>query len=202
MIDRALYLSRDWDFDDERRVLAGFPDEVAFADKPQQAAILITRARAQGFPARWVAGDEVYGGRALCLSIGELGFDYAIAVPATHRVDTTASRFETAAVSARRPRRAWQPPRTGHGAVGDRHYHWAMIEVIGDDTLHRLAGRSRAETPSAAQTHARRRAIRRPGHAWRARWRNLSGAVSLDVQPGHEVRGQSRASQQDPVTSS
>jgi SRSO17 transposase len=30
LIDRALYLTRDWAFDDERRELAGVPDEVAF----------------------------------------------------------------------------------------------------------------------------------------------------------------------------
>lgn len=133
LIDRALYLTRDWAFDDERRTLAGVPDELAFATKPQQAAVLLARARAQGFPARWVAADEVYGGRDLRVSIRELGFDYAIAVPATHRVDTPAGRFETAAVLAKLPRRAWQRMRTGHGTKGDRHYDWAMIKVTGDD---------------------------------------------------------------------
>jgi len=134
LIDRALYLTRDWAFDDERRELAGVPDEVAFATKPQQAAVMLARARAQGFPARWVAADEVYGGRDLRLCIRELGFDYAIAVPATHRVTTPAGRFDTAAVLAKLPRRAWQRIRTGHGTKGDRHYDWAMIEIIGDDT--------------------------------------------------------------------
>ena len=134
LIDRALYLTRDWAFDDERRALAGVPDELAFATKPQQAAVLLARARAQGIPARWVAADEVYGGRDLRLRIRELGFDYAIAVPATHRVSTPAGRFETAAVLAKLPRRAWQRMRTGHGTKGDRHYDWAMIEIIGDDT--------------------------------------------------------------------
>jgi len=107
---------------------------VAFATKPQQAAVLLARARAQGFPARWVAADEVYGGRDLRLRIRELGFDYAIAVPATHRVNTPAGRLATAAVLAKLPRRAWQRMRTGHGTKGDRHYDWAMIEILGDDT--------------------------------------------------------------------
>lgn len=102
--------------------LAKVPDELAFATKPQQAAAMLTRARAQGFPARWVAADEVYGGRDLRLRIRELRFDYAIAVPATHRVSTPAGRFETPAVLAKLPRRAWQRMRTGHGTKGDRHY--------------------------------------------------------------------------------
>ncbi|MGH3803476.1 MAG: IS701 family transposase [Pseudonocardiaceae bacterium] len=134
LVDRALYLTREWAFDEERRMLAGVPDELAFATKPQQAAVLLARARAQGFPARWVAADEVYGGRDLRRRIRELGFDYAIAVPATHRVNTPAGRLATAAVLAKLPRRAWQRMRTGHGTKGDRHYDWAMIEVIGDDT--------------------------------------------------------------------
>ncbi len=134
LIDRVLYLTRDWAFDDERRELAKVPDELAFATKPQQAATMLARARVQGFPARWVAADEVYGGRELRISIRELGYDYAIAVPATHRVSTPAGRFETASVSAKLPRRAWQRMRTGHGTKGDRHYDWAMIAVIGDDT--------------------------------------------------------------------
>ncbi|MFD4561427.1 hypothetical protein ACFWP5_45140 [Streptomyces sp. NPDC058469] len=95
---------------------------------------MLARARAQGFPARWVAADEVYGVRDLRLCIRELGFDYAIAVPATHRVSTPAGRFDTAAVLAKLPRRAWQRIRTGHGTKGDHHYDWAMIEIIGDDT--------------------------------------------------------------------
>ncbi|MEV6576480.1 hypothetical protein [Streptomyces sp. NPDC051577] len=32
------------------------------------------------------------------------------------------------------PRRAWQRLRTGHGTKGGRHYDWAMIEVLADDT--------------------------------------------------------------------
>jgi SRSO17 transposase len=133
LIDRALYPTRDRAFDNERRELAGVPDELAFATKPQQASAMLARARAQRFPARRVAADEVYGGRDLRIAIRELGFDYAIAVPATHRVSTPAGRFETAAVLARLPRRAWQRLRTGHGTKGDRHYDWAMIEIIGDD---------------------------------------------------------------------
>ncbi|MFD5514367.1 IS701 family transposase, partial [Streptomyces sp. NPDC127051] len=134
LIGRALYLTRDRAFGDERRTLAGVPGEVAFATKPQQAALLLARARAQGFPARWVAAGEVCGGRGLRLSIRELGFGYAIAVPATHRVSTPAGRFATAGVLAKLPRGAWQRMRTGHGTKGDRHYGWAMIEIIGDDT--------------------------------------------------------------------
>jgi SRSO17 transposase len=134
LVDRSLYLTRDWAADDERRELTGVPDHLGFATKPQLAADLLTRARAAGLPARWVAGDEVYGGRDLRIRIRELGYDYAVAVPATHRVSTPIGRLSTTDVLAKLPRRAWQRIRTGHGTKGDRHYDWAMIEITGDDT--------------------------------------------------------------------
>ncbi|MGW6542805.1 transposase [Streptomyces massasporeus] len=87
--------------------MAGVPDDVLFATKPQLASVMLERARAQGFPARWVAADEVYGGRELRFRIRELGYGYAVAVPASHRVSTPAGRFDTASVLAKLPRRAW-----------------------------------------------------------------------------------------------
>lgn len=60
LLDRALYLTKDWAADDERRELTGVPDEPAFATKPRLAAVILQRARKAGLPARWVAADEVY----------------------------------------------------------------------------------------------------------------------------------------------
>jgi SRSO17 transposase len=134
LVDRALYLTRDWAADDERRELTGVPDELAFATKPQLAATMLERARQAGMPARWVAADEVYGRHDLRTRIRGLGYDYAVAVPASHRVTTSAGRFTAASLLARLPRKAWQRLRTGHGTKGDRHYDWAMIEIDPDDT--------------------------------------------------------------------
>jgi hypothetical protein len=39
----------------------GLPDQVEFATKPALARRMIIRALDAGVPARWVAGDEVYG---------------------------------------------------------------------------------------------------------------------------------------------
>jgi SRSO17 transposase len=58
LIDRALYLPGDWAADDERRELAGVPDEVMFATKPQLADALLARAHDRGIRAAFVAGDE------------------------------------------------------------------------------------------------------------------------------------------------
>ena len=90
LIDVALYLSRSWAEDPERRAEAGVPDTVNFATKPQLARRLIETAVAGGLPCRWVAGDEAYGGDpnlALALRGHRLG--YVLAVACSHRVPTS-----------------------------------------------------------------------------------------------------------------
>ncbi|MEY9996993.1 SRSO17 transposase [Streptomyces sp. V4I8] len=134
LIDRALYLGAGWAADEERRLLTHVPDETLFATKPQLAAAMLQRVRALGIPARWLAGDEVYGGRELRRHARALGLDYALAVRADHRVTTPAGRFTATELAARLPRRTWMRMRTGHGTKGDRHYDWAMIGVLADDT--------------------------------------------------------------------
>ena len=48
LIGRALYLPADWAADDERRELAGVPDEVMFATKPELAGQLLKQAHDRG----------------------------------------------------------------------------------------------------------------------------------------------------------
>ncbi|WP_318215138.1 transposase [Streptomyces sp. SCL15-6] len=65
MIDRELYLPAGWAEDEERRLLRPMPDTIGFATKAQMAAAMLARARRLEIPARWFAGDEVYGGLEL-----------------------------------------------------------------------------------------------------------------------------------------
>jgi SRSO17 transposase len=122
MIDRELYLPAAWAADEERRLLTHVPDEREFATKPQLAADMLERARALGIDARWMAGDEVYGGRELRLAASRLGFDYTMAVKTDHRVTTSAGTFTAAELAGHVPRNAGARMRTGHGLKGDRHY--------------------------------------------------------------------------------
>ena len=59
LIGRALYLPADWAADEERRELAGVPDEVMFATKPQLAGDLLQYAHDRGIRAGFTVGDEV-----------------------------------------------------------------------------------------------------------------------------------------------
>ena len=80
LIGRALYLPEGCAADEEHRELAGVPEEVLFATKPQLAAALLEHAQSLGIRAAFVAGDEVYGGRELRRGIRQRGMGYVLAV--------------------------------------------------------------------------------------------------------------------------
>jgi SRSO17 transposase len=135
LIGRALYLPEGCAADEEHRELAGVPEEVMFATKPQLAGGLLDRAHAVGIRAAFVAGDEVYGGRELRRGIRRREMGYVMAVRANHTVTTGSDRTMTAAAaSGMIPAHAWHRMRTGSGTKGTRHYDWAMLEVASDDT--------------------------------------------------------------------
>ena len=135
LVGRALYLPEGCAADEEHRELAGVPEEVMFASKPQLAGALLDRAHRLGIRAAFVAGDEVYGGRQLRRGIRQRGMGYVMAVRANRTVTTGSGRTVTAAAAASMiPGHAWHRMRTGSGTKGTRHYDWAMLEVTSDDT--------------------------------------------------------------------
>src|SRR5580658_8945263 len=135
LIGRALYLPADWAADEERRELAGVPDEVMFATKPQLAGHLLQHAHDRGIRAAFVAGDEMYGGFDLRKSIRERGTGYVLAVRSNYMVTMASGRRLTVKTAASLVKPAmWQRMRTGSATKGAKDYHWAMIEITPDDT--------------------------------------------------------------------
>jgi len=61
LIDRQLYLPKNWAEDPEHRCKAGVPDDVAFKTKPEMAQEMIARVFDHSLPCGWVLGDPVYG---------------------------------------------------------------------------------------------------------------------------------------------
>ena len=61
LIDRELYIPKEWFADRQRCRDAGIADDVEFATKPQLAQKMIARAVAAKLPFRWVTADEAYG---------------------------------------------------------------------------------------------------------------------------------------------
>jgi SRSO17 transposase len=140
LIGRALYLPGARAADEEHRELAGIPEEVPFATKPQLADDLLDHAQSLGIRAAFVAGDEAYGGRDLRRSIRERRMGYVLVVRANHTVGTGSGRTTAAAAAGLIPARAWHRMRTGSGTKGTRHYDWAMLEVTSDDAPQGEAG--------------------------------------------------------------
>jgi SRSO17 transposase len=134
LIDRALYLPKGWAEDRARRTDAGVPDDVEFATKPTLARRMIARALDAGVPARWVAGDEVYGADpSLRRELEARGVGYVLAVACDHRVSTPVARLRADEIAASLPATAWQRLSAGAGSKGPRYYHWAWIAI---DTEH------------------------------------------------------------------
>ena len=61
LVDRQLYLPKDWAEDEARRRKARVPDDVAFATKPTMARAMIARLLDAGLPCAWVLADALYG---------------------------------------------------------------------------------------------------------------------------------------------
>lgn len=61
LIDRHLYLPKDWAENETRRAKAHVPGDVAFATKPAIAREMIARILDAGAPCDWVLADALYG---------------------------------------------------------------------------------------------------------------------------------------------
>jgi SRSO17 transposase len=130
MIDRELYLPKSWTDDEQRCADAGVPDDIEFLTKPALATGMICRALNAGMPARWVAGDEVYGADpALRAELELRRVGYVLGIGCDRRVPTAAGLLRADEVTAGLPKRAWQRLSAGAGAKGQRYYDWALITV-------------------------------------------------------------------------
>jgi SRSO17 transposase len=135
VIGRHLYLGAGWACDDERRTLAGVPDDLAFATKPDLAIALIRSAVAAGVRAQYVTADEVYSSVAFRTACRALGLAYVVAVPAIRQVTTPDHRRRTCAGTLRLiPAAAWARMRTGSATKGAKDYDWALLAIDDDDT--------------------------------------------------------------------
>jgi SRSO17 transposase len=131
MIDRELYLPKSWTSDNRRCTAAGVPQDIEFLTKPALGAGILTRALNAGIPARWVAGDEVYGadpGLRAELEYRRVG--YVLGIGCDRRVPTEAGLLRADKIAAALPKRAWQRRSAGPGAKGQRYYDWALISHL------------------------------------------------------------------------
>jgi SRSO17 transposase len=135
LIDRELYLPKEWAEDLARRKAAGIPKEVAFATKPALARRMIARAIAAEVPFAWVVGDEVYGSdRRLRLDLEQQERPFVLAIRSNEKLwptlDDRTGPHTAAALAAAVPAEEWEPLSAGAGAKGERFYDWARVRLM------------------------------------------------------------------------
>ena len=135
LVDRELYLPKEWAGDPARRVEAHVPERVGFQTKPQLAKAMLERAVDAGVPARWVTADEVYGGDArLRAFLEQRGLAHVLAVKATQPLwahgEQGPAEVPARELVARLPARAWRRLSAGDGAKGPRVYDWARVGLV------------------------------------------------------------------------
>ncbi|HVK94069.1 MAG TPA: IS701 family transposase [Noviherbaspirillum sp.] len=132
LMDRELYLPREWADDKGRREAAKVPEEVEFATKPQLAQRMIERAVAAQVPFAWITGDEVYGdNRSLRVWLEQQGLHFVLAVRCNQYVwpDVNGQMTVEQLATTVAPQ-DWATLSAGDGAKGPRLYDWVRIPLL------------------------------------------------------------------------
>jgi SRSO17 transposase len=131
LIDRELYIPKDWFTDRDRCRAAGIPDERNFQTKPELARGMIARALEADLPFGWVTADEAYGQVGRLRSwLEEHDLAHVLAVPKSQMVISMDLRQRRAhAVIAELAETDWKRLSCGNGAHGQRLYDWAAIDI-------------------------------------------------------------------------
>lgn len=127
LVDRELYLPREWTDDPQRCQEAGIPAGGTTIPKPTLAKQMLARAFAQGVTAAWVTGDSGYGSDYKLRSwLEEREQPYVLEVKSDQRMGLAA---RADAVVASFPAAAWQRLSAGDGSQGPRWYDWAWLPL-------------------------------------------------------------------------
>jgi SRSO17 transposase len=132
LIDRRLYLPKDWIEDAERRKTAGIPDDVQFATKPKIGTTMVAAALEAGVPCAWVLGDSVYGSdKSLRVMLESRDTPYVLAVRGNERLIMNDFRTRAAQdLAAELPKDEWRRLPAGEGSKGPRLYDWARLRLM------------------------------------------------------------------------
>lgn len=130
LIDRALYLPKEWTDDRPRCAAAGVPGAVGFATKIVLARRMVERAATTGVPAKWVTADAVYGSDYhFRIALENQGLGYVVGVRTDFAVCVGFRQVRVKALLGGVPADAWHRLSCGPGAKGPRWYDWALCRT-------------------------------------------------------------------------
>ena len=139
-----------WLADAERCQVAGVPDRVGFAAKPQLARVMLDRVLEAGVPAGWVTAEEVYGAdRGLRGWLEARQLAYVLAVKRTEPLTLPSGPPVPAArLAARIPPACWLRVSAGQGAKGRRWYAWSHLPLASTAAAYLVAAAVAAASPT------------------------------------------------------
>lgn len=130
LVDRELYVPKEWANDRERCRQAGIPADRPFATKPQLARQMLARAFAAGVPAKWVTGDSVYGAdRRLRVWLEARPQAYVLAVSGQEYAWLGWRQQQVKTILAALPPEGWTRLSAGDGSKGPRWYDWRWLPL-------------------------------------------------------------------------
>ncbi|AXX28978.1 IS701 family transposase [Actinosynnema pretiosum subsp. pretiosum] len=131
LVDRELYLPKEWTADRSRCREAGVGDEVGFATKQVLARRMLERAVDSGVPFAWVTADELYGmDTKFRLWMEGRDIAHVVAVPKSASVVTMWLTKERAdGLIAAVPDENWQRLSCGDGVRGPKVSDWAVLDI-------------------------------------------------------------------------
>jgi SRSO17 transposase len=130
LIDRELYLPKEWIDDRERCRRAGIPNERAFATKPALAQQMLQRNFKAGIKLAWITGDSIYGDdRTLRQWLESHTQPYVLAVSGKEAVWLELEQRQVKIILAELPADGWQTLSAGAGTKGPRWYDWRRLEL-------------------------------------------------------------------------
>jgi SRSO17 transposase len=130
LLDRELYLPKEWIQDRERCEQAAIPTPRTLQTKPALARKMLDRVFAAGVPVRWVTGDSIYGDdRRLRIWLEERDQAYVLAVSRKDYIWSGWRQYQVKTLLARLPEEGWDRLSAGAGAKGPRVYDWLRLPI-------------------------------------------------------------------------
>jgi SRSO17 transposase len=195
LIDRELYLPREWTDDLARCRQADVPAKIPFRTKPELAILMLERLHRAQVPVDWVVADSVYGGHLdLRTWLETHRYCYVGAVACDEPVvlevpDGGVRRLEVREVPALLPTDSWQMLSMSEGSKGPRLFAWACVPLFHqgrDDGWHSLLIRRSADpTPELAYALVFAppdTPVQTKVTAWGGRWR-----IEEDFEQGKDL---------------
>ena len=130
LLDRELYLPKEWTNDRDRGEHAGIPRSRSLQTKPALAKQMLERVREAKLPFRWVTGDSISGDdRRLRRWLEEQGKAYVLAVSGKDHVWSGWRQVQVKTLLATLPAEGWERLSAGAGAKGPREDDWLRLPI-------------------------------------------------------------------------